>query len=480
MDNADGGEKRHYAAVWRWHFYAGLFVAPFLMMLALTGLVILAKEPLERWQLGALQSNVAAGLPISHQERLEAVRRAYFYQVEPSRYQPGRSPEEAARVTITIGDRPFSVFVDAGTGQVLGSFEDSRRIGEVATRIHGTLLMGTWGDRLIEIAASLGILLIVSGLYLYFPGWNPARWLARKGGPRASWRGFHRTTGVLLAPVLAFYLFTGLAWTGVWGEKLVQGWATLGAAQAPPGRGAVSHHEALNSGSGKVVPWNLEQAPMPEPGGHSHGDAGAAGNAGMAAGHSHGAAGSAGQSYPSGARIWLDDAITLAQREGIGDRFWVGLPKGGGGVFTVAQTAMNGDVSDPRRELIVHLDPHTGEVVGRVHFSDYGLVAKGMAAGVPFHMGSLGGLNFAAGLAVCLAVFALAFSGLAAWWRRRPATGRLGAPPGPAPAQVPPAMWALIGTFALLFPLGGAALVAIAALDWLLLRRIPGLARLLS
>ena len=28
-----------YAAVWRWHFYAGLSVAPFLMLLAVTGLV---------------------------------------------------------------------------------------------------------------------------------------------------------------------------------------------------------------------------------------------------------------------------------------------------------------------------------------------------------------------------------------------------------------------------------------------------------
>ena len=33
--------SRFYAAAWRWHFYAGLFVAPFLVMLALTGLVML-------------------------------------------------------------------------------------------------------------------------------------------------------------------------------------------------------------------------------------------------------------------------------------------------------------------------------------------------------------------------------------------------------------------------------------------------------
>ena len=30
-----------YRAVWRWHFYAGLYVIPFLMMLAVTGLFML-------------------------------------------------------------------------------------------------------------------------------------------------------------------------------------------------------------------------------------------------------------------------------------------------------------------------------------------------------------------------------------------------------------------------------------------------------
>lgn len=456
MTHPDAREsKAHYAAVWRWHFYAGLYVAPFLVLLALSGLVMLAKEPLERWQLGAMQRNVGEGPPISHQARLDAVQTAYFHQAKPLRYQPGRDAGEATRVTLNIGDRPFSVYVDAATGEIRGRVEDSRRIGELAHCVHGTLLMGTWGDRLIEIAASLGILLIGSGLYLWFPGAFRFRWPSRRagGGPRLAWRGFHRTTGALLAPVLAFYLLSGLAWTGVWGEKLVQGWASLGAAQAPPGGGSPSHHEALNSGSGKVVPWNLEQTPLPSSAPHSHGHA----------------------------AISLDDAIAAAQQQGIGDRFWVGLPTDHAGVFTVGQTALNGDIEDPTRELLVHLDQHTGAVVGRVSFSDYGAVAKGMAAGVPLHMGSLGPWNLAAAILVCLAVLALAASGLVSWWRRRPAgAGRLGAPPGPVPARVPVGMWVLLALFAMLFPLGGAALVAVALLDWALVSRLPALGRLLS
>lgn len=443
MSNGAAEPKAHYAAVWRWHFYAGLYVAPFLMLLALSGLAILAKDPLERWQLGELLSNASAGPPISHQARLDAVRAA-FPGARLVRYQPGRDASDSTRVTAESDGGPFSVFVDAGTGAIRGSVEDSRLAGEVAARVHGTLLLGTLGDRLIEVAASLGILLLVSGLYLWFPGWNPARWPARQpGGWRATWRGFHRRTGALLAPALAFYLISGLSWTGVWGEQLVQGWATLGAARALP-QGPPSHHAALEPGAVKVVPWGLEQAPLPSP-------------SPQAAGHELAS---------------LDTAIAAARQAGIGDRFWVGLPSEAAGVFTVAQTAMNGDVTDPREELLVYLDQHTGAILGQAGWDQYGLVAKAMAAGVPLHTGSLGGLNLAGAILVCLAVFALSFSGLAAWWRRRPArAGWLAAPPGPIPVRVPPGMWALLAIFAALFPLGGAAVAVVALLDWALVRR---------
>src|SRR5436190_21484047 len=33
--------RKFYIAAWRWHFYAGLYVAPFLIMLAVTGLIML-------------------------------------------------------------------------------------------------------------------------------------------------------------------------------------------------------------------------------------------------------------------------------------------------------------------------------------------------------------------------------------------------------------------------------------------------------
>ena len=45
--SVNGGSRRLnplYFAAWRWHFYAGLYVIPFLIMLSVTGIVIWARK----------------------------------------------------------------------------------------------------------------------------------------------------------------------------------------------------------------------------------------------------------------------------------------------------------------------------------------------------------------------------------------------------------------------------------------------------
>ncbi len=43
MQSNEKNGRDFYALAWRWHFYAGLFVAPFMILLALTGIVYLFK-----------------------------------------------------------------------------------------------------------------------------------------------------------------------------------------------------------------------------------------------------------------------------------------------------------------------------------------------------------------------------------------------------------------------------------------------------
>src|SRR3546814_6622633 len=39
-----------YRMIWRWHFYAGLFVLPFILVLSVTGAAYLFKPQLDRWE----------------------------------------------------------------------------------------------------------------------------------------------------------------------------------------------------------------------------------------------------------------------------------------------------------------------------------------------------------------------------------------------------------------------------------------------
>jgi uncharacterized iron-regulated membrane protein len=291
----------------------------------------------------------------------------------------------------------------------------------------------------------------VSGLYLWFPRGAPFWQSFRISGatPRLTWRDVHKTIGVILAPILALQILAGLAWTDVWGGRFVQAWSTLRATTAAPGDSA-AHHDTLNAGSSKVVPWNLEQAPLPSSSHAAHG------------------------------LITLDTAIAVAQREGIGQRFFAGVPRDGDGVWTIAQTGLNDDINDPTQELTVHVDRYTGDVVGRGGWNEYGLMAKAMAAGIPLHMGSLGWWNFVGASVLCLAVIGLSLSGLVMWWLRRPARGwRLAAPPRPDPVRVPMVTWTTAALLSVLFPLAGATIIAVVMLDWILVRRVPTLRQLL-
>lgn len=52
--------KGLYRRIWRWHFYAGLFVLPFILILSVTGAIYLFKPQIDRWEEAGFR-----GLPVS-------------------------------------------------------------------------------------------------------------------------------------------------------------------------------------------------------------------------------------------------------------------------------------------------------------------------------------------------------------------------------------------------------------------------------
>ncbi|PKP67983.1 MAG: PepSY domain-containing protein [Alphaproteobacteria bacterium HGW-Alphaproteobacteria-5] len=414
-----------YFAAWRWHFYAGLFVIPFMAMLAVTGLIILwftAVAPEYGDRLAVVPGASVLSLPEQEAAALAAYPGASVSQyiapidaAKPALFRVDAAP--GAQSGAQSGARMIAL--DPYRGTVLRDRARGDTWNEFATDIHGTLLIGDTGDRLIEIAAGLGLVLVTTGLYLAWPrgpgGW--ARTLVPDLGARgrALWKSLHGVIGFWMALVLIFFLISGLAWAGIWGGKFVQAWSTFPAAKWDDVPLSDMSHAALNRGAEKSVPWAIEQTPMPASGS-------GAGVAGVA----------------EGAPVDLAAVVALGRTLGFAGRFQVAAPQGETGVWTLSQDSMSYDSPDPTADRTVHVDRYSGRVLASVGFADYSLPGKAMAVGIALHEGQMGAWNIALNLAFAGSILFIALSGAVMWWKRRPEGGlRLAAPP--LPEAVP--MW---------------------------------------
>ena len=169
MKNRDSS---HYQRIWRWHFYAGLFVAPFLILLSLTGIVYLFKPQLDNLMYPELMKVTPASQTLSADQLLVKAMVA-MPDASLSKYLPPVSQDASAQFIVHQGDRELTLFLDPASGALLGTLDNQWNLQAVARALHAELLLGTTGDRLIELAAGWGIVLLVSGLYLWWPRKGP-------------------------------------------------------------------------------------------------------------------------------------------------------------------------------------------------------------------------------------------------------------------------------------------------------------------
>ncbi len=106
-----------YNLAWRWHFYAGLFVAPFMVLLALTGIIYLFKPQLDPLMYGHLLTVPAAERALSADEQLQRAKAAYP-QGRLSKYLPPADATSSAQFVMHNGGREMTVFVDPYRGTV--------------------------------------------------------------------------------------------------------------------------------------------------------------------------------------------------------------------------------------------------------------------------------------------------------------------------------------------------------------------------
>jgi uncharacterized iron-regulated membrane protein len=449
--------QNYYFTAWRWHFYAALYVIPFLMLLAFTGLIMLWTARLSG--MNGEHLHVVPQASLMTPAALQTAAEAAVRDGRASQYIEPLAPDSVALFRVDAGDDATAVLLDPYSGDVVDTFAWNAGWYDFATKVHGTLLMGDLGDRLIEIAASLGLVLVVTGVYLHWPrgqGWTSALVPNLRARGRGLWKSLHGVVGFWMSTVMVLFLVTGLSWTGIWGEKVVQAWSTFPAEKWDNVPLSDETHKSMDHGATKDVPWALEQTLLPVSGSLS---------------------GTSAVAVP----VTLDGVVAFARSLGFEGRFQVNLPADGAGVWTVSHDTMSNDGHDATSDRTLHIDQYTGNILADVRFADYSPYAKAMAVGVAFHEGDLGLWNLVLNTVFCAAMIFLPVSGLVMWWKRRPDNAaRLAAPPKPRDMPLWKGALVIVVALGVMFPLAGAAILAVVALDWAVIRNVPMLRRALS
>ena len=435
--------------VLRLHFFAGILIGPFLLVAALSGGLYALSPQLEKVVYANLltPARSTARLPLAQQvaaaERASTVENLVAVRPAPER--------GTTRVIFDDGSFAESyrhaVFVDPGTGEVLGQETVYGTSGSLPVRswideLHRSLHLGNVGRYYSELAASWLWVVALGGLALWVGRARSRRsaraaFLPERGTRgRARTRTWHGVLGIWTAIGFLALSATGLTWSQLAGENVTALRAQLN----------WSTPSANTTAAATSIPAT----------GGEHSDHGGATPAATAA-----------------VDVTTIDAVLAAARtaEVDSDQVEIGLPKGEDKTWTVTEVHR----AYPTSVDVAAVDPATLKVTDVVRFSDYPFMAKLARWGVDLHMGTLfGPVNQIALAALAVGLVTLVVLGYRMWWQRRPTRGDRRAPVGTAPArgawQRLPA-WVIVAGVPVVFavawfiPLFGIPLVAFLAVD---------------
>ncbi|ROQ21503.1 putative iron-regulated membrane protein [Marinimicrobium koreense] len=410
-----------YRTLWRWHFYAGLFCIPFVVILSVTGGIYLFKPQLDHWAERDFRNLATAGKALPIEKQIEHALVAYPDAMLVN-IRVTANTQDAHRLLIRQGGETIHLYVHPATGEVLQANNPDRRLTAWVKNLHGELLIGTAGSILVELAACWAFVLLMTGVYLWWPrgqkGLGGVLYPRLRKGGRTFWRDLHAVIGFWLVGLTFFLLITALPWSQVWGS-------------------AFKELRQLASGPTEHS-WRISS--------HSHGDR---------------------TSYDTPlptTKVWqqaraLEFAPPVELSWDHQRHHW-----------KVASQHQN----RPLRQT-AWLDSDTGELIESNGFSEKGALDKAIGIGIAAHEGHLfGWLNQLLGLLTALGLITVCVSGAVMWWRRRPEK-RLGAPK-PVEAHTGKVIGGLVLLLGVLLPVVGLSLIALWMMERWVVRRFKSVA----
>lgn len=398
-----------YRVFWRWHFYAGVLVTPVLLVVAVTGGLYVFKSELEGafYPSALFAESQPARVPLEDQI---AAAQSHV----PEGYRAGSvsvwaDPGRTTEVFCQAKDRPFKqVFVDPYTGAVRGEIQGDGFFRTVL-KLHRSLFLGVTGRVLVELVTGWTIVLLVTGLYLWWPRKRSAAGVLYprlRARPYTVLRDLHTVAGFYLLPVSLLIALTGLLYTQVWGTgyHLAAEKTGANAGRTPP--------KSTSPPDAKPLPFDTAF---------------------------------------DAARVRYPDARVLSLS-------LPGRPDSSLLFFASGETG-------PLTHGVVALDRATGEVLADVPADQMPAMRAWSNWNYTLHVGSvLGTPSKVVWLVACLVLAALPVTGLWMWWKRRPA-GRTGFPRRPD-VRVPWRLVAAIVLLGVLLPVAGASMLVILLGEW--------------
>ena len=473
--------QQRYRMLWRWHFYAGLFVMPLLLLLSITGTLYVFKPQVEavlykdRLFVAAPAQNTVR---LSYDDLARAAQATLPAQASLLRVNVDDTADHSTELVYRLpSGRKTSIYLNPYNGKVLGRLDIDRRFMQVVRNLHRDLMLGSWGGILMELAATWTLVMLATGIALWWPDKSHPG-LNAKGRlrPRAQlrgrlwWRDLHTVIGIWFAAGAFFFVLSGMPWSGVWGANF-KALATSMSFGYPDGARRAGHIHSAQPGQPRLAdqpftqtPWATGDTAVPHSA-HAGHDVAAQSDAamdtmpdmpdmpGMPSSH-------ASRTSPPD-RASLDKVITSIRRAGLAGGYELAVPQTPDGVFSASYYP-----EDPRGQRTLHLDQFSGELIAQTSYAEYGFIARAISFGTALHMGQLAGLaNQIICAVIALALGGLSLSGLIMWWSRRP-RGTLAAPARTASAKVARGWKLGLGVLGLVFPLMGLSLILVALLDW--------------
>ncbi|OJA06735.1 PepSY domain-containing protein [Halomonas sp. QHL1] len=383
--------KLLFALLSRLHLYTGLFIGPFILIAALSGIAYLLSPPLEEWLYHDTLYGVTQGEPQPLAEQIAAAQRHLGAPTIPSAVRPAPTLGDTTRLMFSesgLGpSEHHALFVDPISLEVTGDTTVYGTSGILPLRtaidhFHRQLLMGEVGRLYSELAASWLWLAALGGVTL----WIQQRW-ALKALPGAhTTRRRHATLGVILSFGLLFFSATGLTWSQWAGGNIAEfrhawGWNTPSASTTLSDTDSpVANEHAEHRGHMAMVSTAIVLADF-------------------------------------------DRALSAAREAGLSaGRLQLTPPSGPQQAWRVAEI----DRQWPTQVDQVALHPRSMAVTDQTDFATFPLAAKLTRWGIDLHMGVLFGIANQ----IVLALIAVGLVTLIAWgyvmaWRRlRTASGQ--------------------------------------------------------